>query len=71
MENNKNCPFNNEKCSSECALYVSPDELNETVKNKLASIGIISRDTGICSFKNVALSMSRYIFENTSAGYQR
>lgn len=71
MESSKNCPFKNEKCCSECALYIAPDELNESVKNKLASIGVISRDTGICSFKNMALNMSRYIFENTSAGYQR
>jgi hypothetical protein len=67
----KKCPFNNEYCDSTCALYILPEELNETVKNKLASIGVISRDTGICALKNVSLCMSRYIFENTSAGYSR
>jgi hypothetical protein len=71
MEEKKTCPFNQENCNSACALYVSPDELNETVKNKLASIGVISRDTGICALKNMSLCMTRYIFENTSAGYSR
>ncbi|MDD3013512.1 MAG: hypothetical protein PHC34_07410 [Candidatus Gastranaerophilales bacterium] len=71
MEEKKTCPFNNVNCDSTCALYVSPDELNETVKNKLASIGVISRDTGLCALKNMSLCMSRYIFENTSAGYSR
>lgn len=64
MEEKKNCPFNNNKCDSSCALYVAPEELNETVRNKLASIGVIDRKKGICAFKNVSLCMSRHIFEN-------
>ncbi|EKE02020.1 MAG: hypothetical protein ACD_20C00435G0009 [uncultured bacterium] len=68
MEKAKKCPFNQEECSSNCALYIDPKDLNETVKNKLASIGVISRDTGICALKNQALCMSRQVFENTS-GY--
>ena len=71
MEDKKNCPFSKEKCDSTCAVYISPEELNETVKNKLASIGVINRDTGICAFKNMSLCLSRYIFENTSTGYSR
>ncbi|MEI7474605.1 MAG: hypothetical protein WCK67_07465 [bacterium] len=62
--NNKKCPFKLEKCSNECSLYIDPEELNETVKNKLASLGVIDRKSGICSFKNMALAMSRTIFEN-------
>ncbi len=69
-ENIKKCPFNQAECSAECELYISPDELNETVRNKLASIGIISREKGICAFKNIALCSSRYIFEH-SGGYGR
>lgn len=71
MEKNKTCPFSKETCDSTCALYVSPEELNESVKNKLASIGVINRENGICALKNMSLCMSRYIFENTSAGYSR
>lgn len=61
----KTCPFKNEICNSECALYIAPDELNEFVLNKLASIGIFPKDTGICSFKTTALTANRFIFENT------
>lgn len=71
MENDKKCPFNRDMCDSECALYISPDELNETVKNKLASIGVISRDKGLCSLKNIALTGSRFIFENTKTNFSR
>jgi len=70
MEETKKCPFNKEECNSSCGLYIDPEELNETVKNKLASIGIINRKTGICSLKNMALCMSRYTFENTG-GYSK
>ena len=69
MEKVKSCPFNKEKCNSNCGLYINPEELNETVKNKLASIGVLSRETGICSLKNIALCMSRNVFENT--GYSK
>ena len=62
----KNCPFKNEICSSECALFIKSIELNEMVANRLKSIGVISCDSdGICSLKNMALAQSRYIFENT------
>lgn len=62
----KNCPFKNDVCDSSCALYISNNELNETVKNRLKSIGVINyNEEGICSFKNLALAQSRFIFENT------
>ena len=62
----KNCPFKNENCSCECALFIKTTELNEMVANRLKSIGVISADCdGICSLKNMALAQSRYIFENT------
>ena len=62
----KKCPFKNEVCNSDCALYIKNDELNETVANRSKSIGAIdyNRD-GICALKNIALCSSRYIFENT------
>ncbi len=60
------CPFNNEFCSSECALFISKDELNELVVNRLKAIGVFNDGNGgICSLKSVALAQSRYIFENT------
>ncbi len=62
----KTCPFKKEECNEECALYISPGELNELVMNRLASIGIVKRDEGICSFKTSALSLNRYIFENSN-----
>ena len=67
----KDCPFNRDQCDSNCALYVDPEELNETVRNKLASIGIVDRKTGMCSIKNMALCMSRYIFEKNSSNHLR
>ena len=64
QSDNKKCPFNLNECSQECSLYINPEELNETVRNKLASIGVINRTTGICSFKNIALALSRNVFES-------
>ena len=62
----KNCPFKNETCSENCALYIKSDELNEMVANRLKSIGVIAyKEDGLCSLKNMALAQSRYIFENT------
>lgn len=62
----KNCPFKNDICSQDCALFIKTNELNETVANRLKSIGVISYDCeGLCSLKNMALAQSRYIFENT------
>lgn len=65
-EEKKHCPFNHEECSSSCALYVSPSELNEVVRNKLASVGVIDREKGFCSFKNISMCLNRQIFEQLS-----
>ena len=63
----KICPFSENKvCNDECPLYISPDDLNEFVTARLSSLGIISRAEGECSLKMLALSQSRYIFENTT-----
>ena len=62
----KNCPFKNSVCDSSCALFISAEEINETVANRLKSIGVFNIEHGgICSIKNMALAQSRYIFENT------
>lgn len=62
----KNCPFKNEICSSECALFIKTTELNEMVANRLKSIGVVTCDyDGLCSLKNMALAQSRFMFENT------
>ncbi len=65
MENKKthSCPFKHEECTRECALYIDPDELNEVVKNKLASVGVIDRGKGICAFKNLSLCVNRILYE--------
>jgi hypothetical protein len=61
----KTCPFKNEKkCDHTCALYVHPEELNETFRNKLKSIGVLSEE-GMCAFKNISLVESRKIFETS------
>lgn len=62
----KTCPFKNEECNDTCALYISPEELNEAVLNRLASIGVVKRNGGICSFKTSALTFNRYLFENSN-----
>ena len=64
----KYCPMNNDKqqCSENCALYIAPGELNEVVRNKLASLGLLNREEGICSYKHMALCMGRNIFEKNS-----
>lgn len=62
----KTCPFKNQECNADCGLFISPDELNELVLNRLASLGILKRDEGICSLKTSALTLNRYIFENTT-----
>jgi len=71
MNEEKKCPFNQSQCTKECALYIDPSDLNEVVRNKLASLGVIERDKGICAFKNMSLCMSRYIFENNSTRTSR
>jgi len=60
------CPFNSGECGPNCALYVSPDELNEIVRNKLASVGVINREKGFCSFKNISMCLNREVFEQVS-----
>ncbi|MDD3593135.1 MAG: hypothetical protein PHX18_00735 [Candidatus Gastranaerophilales bacterium] len=67
------CPFNSsdKSCNSSCALYIAPEELNELVLNKLASLGLMKRDEGICSYKHMALCMGRNIFESNHAKYGR
>ena len=62
----KFCPFNSQECSSSCALYIDPTELNEVFKNKLASVGILDREKGCCSLKNMSMCMNRQIFEQMS-----
>ena len=62
----KNCPFGNCKCSSECALFISGDELNELMAARLSSLGVIDKKNGGCSLKTLALAGGRYIFENTT-----
>ena len=64
----KDCPFREQKCSSDCSLFICANELNETVVNRLRSIGVFlntDETAGICAIKNLALAQSRYIFENT------
>ena len=60
------CPFAEKReCNNNCPLYISPDDLNEFVVSRLASIGVMNRTQGSCSLKLLALSQSRAIFENT------
>lgn len=61
----KNCPFNNSECNETCALFIAEKDLNELMASRLTSIGCFSRD-GICSLRALALSGSRYMFENTA-----
>ena len=61
------CPFSeNKECNKECPLFIAPEDMNEFVTARLSSIGIISRTKGACSFRVLALSQSRAIFENTN-----
>lgn len=60
------CPFNSGECSSNCALYINPAELNEVVRNKLASVGVIDREKGLCSLKNISMCLNRQVFEQVS-----
>lgn len=62
----KKCPFKNEHCCDDCALFIKYEELNELVVCRLRSIGVIDTiGEGICSLKNMALAQNRFIFENT------
>lgn len=62
----KHCPFNKEICTSDCALFIDTEDLNELLAARLASLGILDKENGICSIKTLAMSAGRYIFENTS-----
>ena len=61
------CPFSEKRvCNKECPLFIAPEAMNEFVTARLSSIGIIDRNKGACSFRVLALSQSRAIFENTN-----
>ena len=61
------CPFSEKKeCNKDCPLFIAPEDMNEFVTARLSSIGIIDRTKGTCSFRVLALSQSRAIFEKTN-----
>lgn len=62
----KNCPFNHGTCTNDCALFIDVNDLNELLAARLASLGVLDRENGMCSLKTIAMSTGRYIFENTS-----
>ena len=62
----KKCPFINGECDNTCALFIDPKDLNELLLNRLASLGVLDRDFGICSLKTLAMSNARNIFEHTT-----
>ncbi len=62
----KKCPFNHTECSSDCGLYIAPEDLNELMASRLTSIGVFNAKEGMCSLKTLALSGGRYMFENTA-----
>lgn len=62
----KDCPFNHGKCTCECALFIDANDLNELLAARLASLGVLDKEGGMCSLKTIAMSAGRYIFENTS-----
>ena len=63
----KTCPFgNNNECGENCPLFIKPGDLNEFVEARLGSIGVVDRNNGECSFRLLALSQARMIFENTN-----
>ena len=66
MVNEKKCPFNNNICNSDCALYINPEYLNELLVSRLSSLGVLNRDSGVCSLKTIAMSNARTIFERTT-----
>lgn len=63
----KKCPFNFDDCTSDCALFIAPDDINELVANRLTSIGVFDKTNGMCAFKNQALAKSREIFAKSQA----
>ena len=62
----KTCPFKKEECTNGCALFIDTNDLNELLAARLASLGVLDKDNGMCSLKTIAMSTGRYIFENTS-----
>lgn len=62
----KSCPFNQDACTAECALFIGPEDLNELLEARLASLGILNKESGTCSLKILSMSAGRFIFENTS-----
>lgn len=70
-ENFKTCPFNNNTCDKNCALFINPEDLNELLLNRLASLGVVDRGYGMCSLKTLAMSNARNIFENTTTRRNR
>lgn len=63
----KKCPFSQGDCTPECSLFVATEDLNELVAARLTSLGVVDKTlTGSCSFKILAMSGGRYIFENTA-----
>ena len=62
----KHCPFKHDVCSCECALFIDANDLNELLAARLASLGVLDRENGMCSLKTIAMSSGRYIFENTT-----
>lgn len=62
----KDCPFNHGACTNDCALFVDVNDLNELLAARLASLGVLDKENGMCSLKTIAMSAGRYIFENTS-----
>ncbi|HNW25284.1 MAG TPA: hypothetical protein PKI94_00670 [Candidatus Gastranaerophilaceae bacterium] len=62
----KKCPFNSGDCTKECSLFIDTDDLNELLAARLASLGILDKENGICAIKTIAMSTGRFIFENTS-----
>ena len=62
----KNCPFGERKCTAECALFIDVADLNELLAARLASLGVLDKENGMCSLKTIAMSSGRYIFENTT-----
>jgi len=62
----KKCPFKLEVCDKSCALFINPEDLNELLLNRLASLGVVDRNNGMCSLKTLAMSNARNIFENTT-----
>ena len=62
----KHCPFNHGDCTSDCSLFIDGNDLNELLAARLASLGVLDKENGMCSLKTIAMSAGRYIFENTS-----